>query len=93
MYSTMIPLTSLERVHSGRPLAEALAQEAEILGAKRVFLVCSHSLNTQTDEIEKVRRALGKKLVGVFDSVRPHVPREDVSAAVAMAEQIGRAHV
>ncbi len=88
MYSTMIPLTSLERVHSGRPLAEALAQEAEILGAKRVFLVCSHTLNTKTDEIEKVRRALGRKLVGVFDSVRPHVPREDVSAAVKMAEPL-----
>ncbi|HEX5649017.1 MAG TPA: iron-containing alcohol dehydrogenase [Steroidobacteraceae bacterium] len=88
MYRTMIGLTALERVHSGRPVAEALAEEAERLGAKRVFLVCSHTLNTQTDEIEKVRKALGSKLVGVFDRVRPHVPREDVSAATVAAGQV-----
>ena len=88
MYSTMIPLTSLERVHSGRPLHEAVAQEAETIGAKRVFIVCSHTLNTKTDVIEKVRKALGPKLVGVFDAVRPHVPREDVSAAVNKAEPL-----
>jgi alcohol dehydrogenase class IV len=88
MYQTMIGLTSLERVHSGRPVAEGVAEEAERIGAKRVFLVCSHTLNTKTDEIEKVRRALGAKLVGAFDQVRPHVPREDVSAATVAAEKV-----
>jgi alcohol dehydrogenase class IV len=88
MYQTMIGLTSLERVHSGGPVAEAVAEEAERIGAKRVFLVCSHTLNTKTDEIEKVRRALGAKLVGAFDQVRPHVPREDVSAATVAAEKV-----
>jgi maleylacetate reductase len=53
MYSTMIGMTSLQRVHSGRPVAEALAEEAERIGAKRVFLVASHSLNTRTDEIAR----------------------------------------
>ncbi len=88
MYSTMIPLTSLERVHSGRPVAEALAEEAEQIGARRVFLVASHTLNTKTDEIDKIRARLGKKLVGVFDRVRPHVPREDVCAAAAEADSL-----
>ena len=88
MYATMIGLTPLERVHSGRPVAEALAQEAEIIGAKRVFMVASHTLNTKTDEIEKIRRSLGAKLVGVFDHVRPHVPREDVAAATVEAERV-----
>ena len=88
MYQTMIGLTPLERVHSGRPVAQALADEAETIGAKRVFLVCSNTLNNKTDEIDKVRRALGARLVGVFDQVRPHVPREDVSAAVAAAEPL-----
>lgn len=87
MYSTTIGLTALERVHSGRPVAEALAEEAERLGAGRVFLVCSHTLNTKTEEIERIRRSLGSRLAGVFDRVRPHVPREDVSAAVAEAER------
>jgi alcohol dehydrogenase class IV len=88
MYQTMIGLTPLERVHSGRPVAQALADEAATIGAQRVFLVCSNTLNNKTDEIDKVRRALGAKLVGVFDKVRPHVPREDVSAAVAAAEPL-----
>ncbi len=88
MYQTMIGLTPLERVHSGRPVAQALADEAATIGAQRVFLVCSNTLNHKTDEIEKVRRALGARLVGVFDKVRPHVPREDVSAAVAAAEPL-----
>lgn len=86
MYSTMIPMTGLQRVHSGRPVAEALATEVELLGARRVFLVASRTLNTQTDEIQKIRSALGSKLVGVFDRTRPHVPREDVSAATVQAQ-------
>ena len=61
MYSTLIGLTALERVHSGRPVAAALAEEAERLGASRVFLVVSNTLNNQTDEIERVRRALGTR--------------------------------
>jgi maleylacetate reductase len=88
MYSTLIGLTALERVHSGRPVAAALAEEAERLGARRVFLVVSNTLNHKTDEIEKVHRALGARLVGVFDRVRPHVPREDVSAATVAAEAV-----
>ncbi len=88
MYQTTIGLTPLERVHSGRPVAQALADEAATIGAQRIFLVCSNTLNNKTDEIDKVRRALGARLVGVFDRVRPHVPREDVSAAVAAAEPL-----
>ncbi len=88
MYQTMIGLTPLARVHSGRPAAQAIADEAATIGAQRVFIVCSNTLNNKTDEIDKVRRALGAKLVGVFDNVRPHVPREDVSAAVAAAEPL-----
>ena len=48
----------------------------------------SNTLNHKTDEIERVRRALGSRLVGVFDRVRPHVPREDVSAATVAAEAV-----
>jgi alcohol dehydrogenase class IV len=88
MYSTTIGLTALQRVHSGRPVADALAEEAEAHGARRVFVVASHTLNTTTDEIEKIRRKLGARLAGVFDRVRPHVPREDVCAAATEAERV-----
>ena len=88
MYSKLIGLTALERVHRGRPVATALAEEAERLNASRVFLVVSNTLHNKTDEVEKVRRALGARLVGLFDRVRPQVPREDVSAATIAAEAL-----
>ena len=88
MYQATIGLTPMQRVYSGRPCAEALAEEATLLGAKRVFLVSSSTLRHKTDEVKKIERALGSKLVGIFDGIRPHVPREDVSAAVAAAEPL-----
>ena len=36
-------------------------------GAERVFLMVSGTLNRETDEIEKLRRALGNNCVGTFD--------------------------
>lgn len=88
MYQTTIELSPMQRVYSGRPAAEALAEEAERQGAKRVFLVSSNTLANKTDEVNAIRRALGQKLVGVYDSIRPHVPREDVCSAVAAAERV-----
>ena len=44
----------------------------------------SGSLNRQTGEIEKIRKALGSRYVATFDAMPPHTPRE---AVVAAAEQ------
>ena len=87
MYKSTIELSPMQRVYSGRPAAEALAEEAERLGAKRVFLVSSNTLAHKTDEVEHIKRALGGKLAGIYDSVPPHVPREDVIAATLAAER------
>lgn len=37
----------------GKPSATAIREEAERLGAHRVYLIVSRTLNTTTDEIEK----------------------------------------
>jgi alcohol dehydrogenase class IV len=87
MYQTTIELSPMQRVYSGRPAAEALAEEAERQGAKRVFIVASNTLANRTDEVGALKRALGAKFAGLYDSIRPHVPREDVCAAVAAAER------
>lgn len=71
----------MEAVSFGRPAAEAVAQEVAALGAERVFLMVSGTLNRETDEIDKLRRALGNKCVGEFDRMKPHTPRADVIAA------------
>jgi maleylacetate reductase len=75
----------MEGVTFGKPAAEALAEEARACGAERVFLMVSGTLNRQTDEIAKVRRALGNRFAGVFDRMPPHTPRPAVIEAAAMA--------
>src|SRR5688500_8693167 len=78
---------ALERLVYGKPAASALAAEAERMGAKRVFLVVSGTMNRTTDEVEKVRTALGDRHAGTYDSIPPFTPR----SAVLEAAQLARA--
>jgi maleylacetate reductase len=71
----------MDEVVFGKPAAEAAAAQVERLGAACVFLMVSNSLNRNTDEIEKVRRALGNRCVGTFDQMPPHTPRAAVLQA------------
>lgn len=82
--SGRVVFSRMEEVVFGRPAAEALQELVERHGANRVFLMVSGTLNRETDEIEKLRRALGNKCVGTFDRMPAHSPR---SAVVAAAEQ------
>ena len=79
----------MEAVAFGRPAAETVAEEARRRGAQRVFLMVSGTLNRTTDEIEKVRCALGNRCAGVFDRMPPHTPRKAVIEAAAMARDAG----
>jgi maleylacetate reductase len=45
----------------------------------------SGTLNRETDEIEKIRTALGARCVATFDAMPPHTPREAVIAASEQA--------
>jgi maleylacetate reductase len=49
----------------------------------------SGTLNRQTDEIEKIREALGARCAGVFDAMPAHTPREAVIAATNAAREVG----
>jgi maleylacetate reductase len=77
----------MDEVIFGKPAAEAIAGQVHRLGATRVFLMVSHSLNRNTDEIDKVRRALGNRCAGSFDRMPAHTPR----AAVIQATEAARA--
>jgi len=74
----------MDEVIYGTPADVALADLVQRAGAKRVFLMVSGTLNRETDEIEKIRRALGNKCVGTFDQMPAHTPR---AAVIAAAEQ------
>jgi maleylacetate reductase len=77
----------MDEVVFGKPAARAVAEQTLRLGAERVFLMVSGTLNRQTDEIAKIRAALGNRCVGLFDSMPPHTPRSAVIAAAAMARE------
>src|SRR6266478_2649048 len=71
----------------GKPAAEALREEAERLDARRVFLIVSRTLNTKTDEIEKIRTSLRDRYAGTFDGIPQHTTREVVVQAAARARE------
>ncbi|PMR74807.1 alcohol dehydrogenase [Billgrantia endophytica] len=70
-----------DRVVFGVPAARAVLEQAEHMGARRVFLVSSQTLSRKTDEIDRIRQALGDRFVGLFDECVAHVPRDSVLKA------------
>ena len=69
----------------GRRTAEALAEEAELLGAQRIFLLVSTTLRKNTQEIAEIESALGARLAQTYDGIAAHAPRTDVLKAMAAA--------
>jgi len=71
----------LERVVFGQPAAQAAADEAARIGARKVFVVSSKSLSRKTPAIAEIRRALGERDAGLFDECVAHTPWPSVIAA------------
>lgn len=84
---SVVNLTATERVYVGEAAANAVLQEAQRLGAQRVFLLVSSSLDGNTGEIARIREALGSRLAATHAGVAPHAPRGDVLAAAAVARE------
>lgn len=81
--------TRTERVTMGIPAAEALADQAGAVDARKVFLLASSTLREKTDEIDKIERALGNRHAGTFSGIAPHAPRSDVLKAANAARDAG----
>ena len=84
-----IVFTRMDRVIFGEAAAEAVANEATRLGATRVFVLASRTLNTRTDEVSKVADALGNRFAGVNDHMPAHSPRDAVVACANEAREAG----
>ena len=76
---------AIERLVYGKPAAATLRAESERLGARRVFLIVSGTMNRTTDEVEKVRTALAERYAGGFDGIPPFTPRSAVVEAARAA--------
>lgn len=80
-----VTFSKMDEVVFGKPAAETVAGFAARQQAERVFLMVSGTLNRQTDEIDKLRSALGNRCAGTFDAMPPHTPRAAVIAAAVQA--------
>ena len=80
---------AMESVIYGKPAAKALCEEAERLDARRVYLIVSRTLNTRTDEIEKIREGLGERHAATFDGIPQHTTCEVVVQIAKQAKEAG----
>jgi maleylacetate reductase len=87
--SGRIVFAEMEEVLYGVSAAEAIAEVARRFDARRAFLMVSGTLNRETDEIDRVRRALGERCAGTFDRMPPHTPRRGVLEAAEQARAAG----
>jgi maleylacetate reductase len=85
MHKGRVVFGAMEEVVFGRPASEAVVEQMDRLGANRAFLMVSGTLNRETDEIEKIRRALGPRYAATFDAMPAHTPRAAVIAAADQA--------
>ncbi len=83
--SGRVVFSQMDEVIFGMPAAQAVADLARRAGAERVFLMVSGTLNRETEEIGRIRAALGNTCAAVFDRMPPHTPRKAVIEAAEMA--------
>ena len=85
MHQGRVVYGAIEEVVFGHPAAGAILSQMDRIGSNRAFLMVSGTLNRQTEEIRKIRDALGARCAGVFDAMPAHTPREAVIAAANAA--------
>jgi maleylacetate reductase len=85
MHKGRVVFGAMDEVVFGESAANAIVAQMDRLHATRAFLMVSGTLNRQTDEINKVRSALGARCAGLFDAMPQHTPREAVIAATELA--------
>ncbi|MGY8663582.1 iron-containing alcohol dehydrogenase [Bradyrhizobium sp. UFLA05-109] len=88
MHQGRVVFGAIEEVVFGHPAACAILAQMDRLKADRAFLMVSGTLNRQTDEIQKIKQALGARCAGLFDAMPAHTPREAVIAAANAAREV-----
>ena len=72
-----------DRVYFGTPAAEALQTEADLRGARRIFVVTGRTLHRKTDAVQTALAQIAPRVVGLFDECTEHTPRDSVIALAA----------
>jgi maleylacetate reductase len=77
----------LDRVVTGRPFDEAIAEEAERIGVRRIYLIVGGTLSRETDVVDRLREKLKDRLVGVCNRMAAHTPIDQVVDAANEARE------
>ncbi len=85
---SQMTFTVTERVTMGQPAHEAVREQAEAMGARRVFLLTSDTLRQKTDEIARIETALGDRHAATHSGIASHAPRSHVLAATEAARAV-----
>jgi len=89
MQSGAMVFNRMIRVIFGKQAAASIVDEADRLGAERVFVLVGGTLARETDELTKVESALGKRYAGFHDNMPAHSPRDAVVACANKAREAG----
>lgn len=78
------------RLYCGAGVIEqSLNEAADRARAKRVFVICSPSVNRRTDTVRRIEATLGERYAGVFDGIEKDSTYSSVCAAVEAARDAG----
>jgi alcohol dehydrogenase class IV len=78
------------RLYCGANVIEqSLKEAADRAGAKRAFVICSHSVNRRTDIVRRIASVLGDRYAGVFDGIEKDSSYVSVQAATQAARGAG----
>ena len=89
MQAGVIKFGIMERVLFGQTVADAVVGEVCRIGASRVFLLVGGTLNRETDEVDRIKQALGDKFCGLHDNMPAHSPRDAVIECANSARSAG----
>lgn len=82
----------LERVVHGVAFDQALAEELQVQGIRRAFVLAAPNAQGSA-HLERLQRALGDRLAGVCTQIAPHVPMPAVLAAARQAQALQADHL
>ena len=89
MQSGVYSYPATSRIAYGTGFEESLARELDLVGAKKVFVLASGTLERATDVLRRVEAVLGGRFAGLHAKIGAHTPRIDVVAAANAARAAG----
>jgi maleylacetate reductase len=75
----------IERVHFGSGSIAKLGAELDRMGSERPLVITGDTIATKTDLVERLKRAAGRSLAGVYSGIRQHAPESGVRLAAQTA--------